>query len=741
MNEVSKPTPPIKVFELTPRAPATGAAQAIPVLRQYLRVAMRWRWVVAGCVAGCIALGLIATLLMTPKYTASTVVEIARESNKITDIQGVQSDASVADQEFYQTQYGLLRSRTLAERIATELKIGDDPKFFAMFGVPQKGAAFEQTDGRYPASGREERARAAGEVLLRNVDVSPTRLSRLVQIDFTSADPAFSAKVANAWANSFIQITLERRYQATSYARKFLEGRLEQLRVKLEDSERQLVTYAGAQKIINLPGVTASDGTRLPDRSIDVDDLVTLNNALAQATADRIQAEARFQQSKRGGVSAEQLRNEAINQLRQKRAELAAEYQRLMVQFEPGYPAAKAIAAQIAQLDKSIGREEGRADSSIADDYKAALSRENQLKGKVDALKGDMLDLRRRSIQYNIFQREVDTNRQLYDGLLQRYKEIGVAGGVGVNNVSVVDSAEVPAKPSSPRLVLNLFLSLLGGLALGAMAAFALEQIDEAIADPEEVERELGLPLLGAIPKSMDDDLRQALSDRKSNLVEAYLAVQTNLQFSTEHGVPRSLAVTSTRPAEGKSTTALALATMLSRSGRRVVLVDGDMRSPSVHHFAGAANVKGLSNYLAGSDDIASLLIQIPDLQIAAMSAGPLPPNAAELLTGERLGKLVGELGHMFDHIVIDSPPIMGLADAPLICSRVEAAVYVVESHGIRTSLVRTALARLASANAHVIGGVLTKFESKRAHYGYGYEYGYGYGRDARAEAKERTGR
>ena len=737
MNKFSNVAVPTETLDVDRKV----QGPAVPIIRQYMRIAIRWRWAIIGFVVGCMILGLIATLLMTPKYTASTVVEISRESNKITEIQGVEREASLQDQEFYQTQYGLLQSATLAERVASQLRLADDPGFFALFGVKEKGTAFQRNNGRYVSSGRDERVRVAGETLLKNVSIVPTRLSRLVTISFTSPKPQMSADIANAWSNSFIQITLERRFQATSYARKFLEGRLEQLRVKLEESERQLVAYASAQKIVNLPGTTTADGTRLPDRSVDVDDLVALNGALAQATADRIRAEARYEQAKRGGVSSEQLGNEAVNALRQKRAELAAEYQRMMVQFEPGYPAAKAIQAQIAQLDRGISREEGRANSSVADDYRAALDRENQLKVKVGGLKGDILDLRRRSIQYNIFQREVDTNRQLYDGLLQRYKEIGVAGGVGVNNVSVVDVADLPERPSSPRMVLNLALSLLAGLVLGALAAVALEQIDEAVADPEEIERQFGLPLLGAVPKADNDDPLVSLADRKSDLVEAYLAVQTNLQFSTEHGVPRSLAVTSTRPSEGKSTTALALTTMLARTGKRVILIDGDMRSPSVHHFAKTPNTKGLSNYLSGTDDIQSLIVKVPEFNVTAMPAGPIPPNAAELLTGERLGKLLRDLLESFDHVIVDSPPIMGLADAPLICSRVEATVYVVESHGIRTSLVRTALSRLASANAHVIGGVLTKFEAKRAHYGYGYEYGYGYGRDKRAETKARVGR
>ncbi|UVO50917.1 polysaccharide biosynthesis tyrosine autokinase [Sphingomonas sp. SUN019] len=710
-------------------------ADRMPLIRQYLRIAMRWRYVILGAVVTSVLLGLIVTLLMTPKYTAETTVEISRESDKVTNFQGVEQEASVADQEFYQTQYGLLQSRSLAERVASQLRLVDDPKFFELFGVQDDGPMFQSVNGRYPATGREERQRIAGKVLRDHLQVEPARLSRLVEIRFTSPAPDFSAKVVNAWAENFIQTNLERKVQATSYGRNLLQQQLGQLKDRLNESQRQLVGYASTQRIINLPSQAGGDGKTTSERSIVADDLATLNAALSQATADRIQTEARYQQAGRAGASTEALRNPAINNLRQRRAELAADYQRLMTQFEPGYPAAQAIKSQIEQLDRSIGREESRVSGSLESDYREALKREQTLRVKVDQLKDSYLDLRRRSIQYNIYQQEVDTNRALYDGVLQRFKEIGVAGGVGVNNISIVDPARAPDQPSSPRLIINLAVALLAGLVLGAGLAFALEQIDEAIADPSEVERQLGLPLLGSVPKLDSGTPKEALLDRKSDMFDAYLAVQTNLAFTTEHGVPRSLAVTSTRPAEGKSTTALALATTLARAGRNVILVDGDMRSPSVHHLGGVNHDHGLSNFLSGQDNIDALTFQMSDLGFTAMSAGPLPPNAAELLTGSRLSLLIERLLEKFDHVVIDSPPVMGLADAPLIASRVEGVIYAVESHGIRSSMVKTALGRLASANARVVGGVLTKFEARKAHYGYGYEYGYGYGRDDGAKA------
>ncbi|KQN89852.1 exopolysaccharide biosynthesis protein [Sphingomonas sp. Leaf231] len=705
--------------------------ERMPLIRQYLRIAMRWRYVIIGTAIGCLLLGLVATLLMTPKYTAEVTVEIARESNKVTDLQGVARDASVADQEFYQTQYGLLESRALSERVAAQLRLVDSPEFFDLFGVSDDSPAFQLANGRYPASGRQARQRKAGKILLDHMSITPARQSRLVAIKFTSPSPDLSAKIANAWAENFIQTNLERKVQATSYGRNLLQRQLAQIKERLDESQRQLVSYASAQRIINLPS-QSGDGRTSSERSIVADDLSALNAALSQATADRIQAQARYEQAGRSGASAEALRNQVISTLRQRRVELAAEYQRLMTQFEPGYPAAQAIQSQIDQLDRSITREEARVSGSLQAGYREALERERALEVKVNQLKASYLDLRRRSIQYNIYQQEVDTNKALYDGLLQRFKEIGVAGGVGVNNISIVDMADVPQQPSSPKLLLNLAIALLAGLGLGSLVALGLEQIDEAIADPVEVERRLGLPLLGSVPKIDSGTPKDALLDRKSDLVDAYLAVQTNLAFTTEHGVPRSFAVTSTRPAEGKSTTALALAATLARSDRRVILVDGDMRSPSVHHLGGVNHDRGLSNFLTGHDNIDDLVFEMSEFGFSAMTAGPIPPNAAELLMGHRLPVLIQRLLESYDHVVIDSPPVMGLADAPLIASRVEGVIYAVESHGIRSSMVKTALKRLLSANARVIGGVLTKFEARKAQYGYGYEYGYGYGRDGK---------
>jgi polysaccharide biosynthesis transport protein len=700
------------------------------IFRQYLRVAVRWHRYIIGSIVACVLIGIIVTFLMTPMYRATTTLEIARESNRIVNIQGVQQEASEADQEFYQTQYGLLKSLALAERVAVQTGVVDDPAFFAAFDVKPSNSSIGSR-GRYSSIGRQDRQRAAGAILLKYLKVVPARASRLVEITFSSPDPAMSARIVNAWSSNFIALSLERRYDATSYARRFLEERLNQLRGRLEASERALVAFASRERILDVPGAGGS-----ASRPLVAQDLTDLNEELGRATVARVQAEAQYNEARRAnGAVTEALTNGAINGLRQRRAELSGNYQRLMVQFTPDYPAAKEIAVQVAAIDRAIAREEGRVSSSFGTSLRAAIQRENALRRGVDKLKESVLNLRRRSIQYNIYQREVDTNRSLYDGLLARYKEIGVASGIGVNNISVVDPAEVPLTPASPRLLFNLLLSIIVGSLLGAAIAYILEQSDETITDPEEAERLIGIPLLGVIPRLKAGTPVELLADPKSELVDAYLAVKSNLSFSTEIGIPPTLAVTSTRAAEGKSTTALALAVLLARAGRRVLLIDADMRSPSVHRLLDLPNAMGLSNFLAGDDDALRAIARVERYGVDVLTTGPQPPNAAELLSGQRLAILMTQLLGTYDHVVIDSPPVVGLADAPLIASRSHAVVYAVESRGIRFPMVKIALGRLAAAHAQTLGIVLTKFDAEKLEYSQSYDYGYGYGRSTTNDA------
>ena len=684
--------------------------------------ARRWR-IIGGILIGSLILGLVVTLLLTPQYRASATLEIQRENAGLVNVRENDPRLSMVDQEFYETQYGLLLSRSLSERIVADLKLQDNAQFFDLFGFSNDW--FEGGRLLPRASTREERLREATEILMDHMSLDHGRLSRLVEIRFISPDAQLSKRVVDSWAKNFASSTLERKFDATADARKFLDNRLAQLRARIDESERKLVDYASRESIINLPA-QAGDPGDTSERPFVADDLARLNRALGLATADRVKAESRLRTP--GGQSAEALSNEAIGNMRQQRAALAAEYAKMMTQFEPDYPPARSLQNQIRQMDRAIGGEETRIKGALQEAYESSRTREAALQTRVNQLKSGLLDLRRRSIQYNIYQRDADTNRQLYEALLQRYKEIGVAGGIGVNNISVVDAAKVPDEPASPKLLLNLAIAFVLGLALGVGLAWALEQIDQGVADPSEIEADLRLPLLGTIPKTADGATIDALEDRKSEVSEAYVTVQTSLAFSTDHGVPRTIAVTSTRPSEGKSTTAFALAVTLARTNRRVLLIDADMRSPSVHHTLGIENGPGLSNYLAGnSENLPELIHSSGPDGLMIMTAGQLPPSAPELLAGTRLEQLIEGLLTKFGNLVFGAPPVMGLADAPLLASSVEGVVYVIEAHSTQKSMATVALRRLGAANAHISGAVLTKFDPKRAHYGYGYGYGYGY--------------
>jgi capsular exopolysaccharide synthesis family protein len=698
-------------------------------LAQILAVVRKRKWLLIGVVAGALLLGLIVTLLTTPQYTSKAVVEIQRETGNFTNVDGVDARTpSTVDTEFYETQAGLLRSVALASNVATSNRLQDDARFFEMFGSRDAKGWFNG-DGRLipGASTRDERLREASDILLDNLRVVIQRQSRLATISFTSPDVAFSKKIVDAWGAHFVQATLDRRYAATAYARKFLESRLSQLRTRIDQAERQLVDYAARQGIVNLPSETASTpGTGTPpERSLVAEDLVALNRELSTATGERIEAQSRL--GARGGDVQEALTNTGMSQMRSRRAELSSQYAEMLQKFDPAYPPAEALRAQITTLDQSIAREEGRIRSTLQQTYQSAQARESALSSQVDQLKTNLFDLRRRSTQYNILMREVDTNRQLYDALLQRYKEIGVAGGVGVNNIAVVDAGDLPDKPSSPKLALNLAFALLGGLVLGVALVFALEQLEDSLSDPAEVSELLRIPLIGVVPRVRDEPL-PALFDVKSPLSEAYFSVETALALTTAHGFPRTLVVTSSRASEGKSLTSLGLAKTLAVQGRKVLLLDGDMRSPSIHHMLGGHMAPGLSNLLTGANTTIEAIQQTGVPNLSMIATGPHPPSAAELLSGNRLGALLATLIETFDHVIVDAPPVMGFADAPLIASQVEGVCFVIEAHGTNKASARTAIARLRSADTTILGAIVTKFDTKRAFSGYGYDYGYGYG-------------
>ena len=683
------------------------------------RTGLKHVGLVAFCVAAAVALGGAATLLTRPVYTARATLQIDRETEKVVSADE-QTPLDNFSDEFFLTQYGLLRSRALAARVAESLGLITDPSFLKAMTAQRPGSTST------PLS-VEERRQKVVDLLRAHEGVSPERGSRLVAVTFSSPDPVLSARVANAFAENFIAAALDRRFESSSYARDFLEKRLAQVKAKLEQSERDLVAYAAREQIIQLPAAGQPNQAEAGP-SLAAANLESFNTSLAAARAERIRAEQKWRQaqSSSGQGLSDILQSPTVQVLSQEHAKLVAEYQDKLRIFKPDYPEMAQLKARIDETERQLAVETGNIRQSVQAQYETALGNERALERQVDTLKSAVLDLRGRSIRYTILQREVDTNRSLYDGLLQRYKEVGVAGGVAANNISIVDRAETPQTPSEPRPLVNIALACVVGFAVGVGLAYLRETLDQAIRGPADMESDL--PMLGAIPLlGANADPRRALADARSPMAEAYHALRSALQFSTADGFPKTLLVTSPTPGGGKTTTAFAVAQYVARLGFRVLLVDADLRNPSLRALMGIEAAVGLSSLLTGATVLKETVqsTDIPNLFVIA--AGPPAPNPAELLAGSRLPMLIAEGVAVFDMIIFDGPPVMGLADAPMIGASVAGCLVVIEAGRTSRGQLRQSLRRLSMAGAHVLGAVLTKYRAHHDPYGYGYGYGGAY--------------
>lgn len=724
-------------------APARPAAQGLSLdlledrrdaepdeidLLAYWHIILKRRRLIASVLAGMIALALLLTLMTQPQYRAAVLMQVEKEGPPIVQTGGTPYYDSW-DPEFLTTQYELLKSRALAERVANELDLTaanleglQDPGWTSrVMGLLRPQA--KRDPAQAPASPHSAAAllKQATGVVQGGLSVTPVKDSRLVQITFDSPDPKFSVRVVNAIAEGFIASTLERRMGTTSYAKTYLEDQLAQTKAKLEESERKIVEFAQKEGLVN----TGAEGTSLATQN-----LTSLNASMAAAQSDRILAASRWRQASSGALSGDMLAGTNISGMQQQRATLQLQYQEKLQKYKPDYPEMQGIKSQIDEVTRQIAAETSRARSAVKAEYDAAVARESMLKSQIASLRGDSLDTDSRSIDYNILKREADTNRQLYDSLLQRFKEVGAAGDVRSNNISIIDRAQDGWR-FKPNLLKNLLMGLLAGLLLGVLLAFVLEFLDDTLKTPEDIEQKLKLSVLGVIPKlGPKDSVAAASANSQSPFSESYRSVRAALQFATDHGVPRSILVTSASPSEGKSTTALALARNLAQLGKRVLLLDGDLRNPSLHKTLGLGGEFGLSNLLSGACSFSKAVQESEEERLHVITAGPLPPNPAELLSGSKLVSLLTVGTERYDHVIIDGPPVLGLADAPILANAVEGTLLVAISGKTRISAAQQALKRLLSARARMIGALLTKYDSKTAGYGYHYQYDgyYAYG-------------
>lgn len=673
------------------------------------------RILIAAIVAGCVLAGLAATLMLTPRYTATASLQIDQESRKIMGEEDGSGEAYRDADRFLKTHVDVLTSRRMAERVAQELDLLDNPQIF----FTKMHVAGADEDQAVTAQGRRD---LVLQTIEDNVEVTLPAGSRVVRIAFTSPDADFAAQMANAHAESYARYNVDRRLEATIYARDFLARQMADARDRLENAEREANDYARSVGLVRTVG--GGDEASLTDF-----DLTSYNTALADARNERIAAQSKWQlvANADAGAIAEAIENRAMQDLVASRAQVQATLEAELADKQAGHPAVAPLRQRVREYDAQIAKLAEGIRSSIRDSYRMAAARERELQGRVNMLKGATQRERDDAVQFNTLMREVDTSRQLYDGLLARFRQTSAEANITSNNVQQIDRASPPVKPSSPRVLLNLALAAVTGFLIAGVVVFLREQGRHAIRTPGEIEDRLGLRLLGITPKVARGGMIEGLEQPGEPLHEALVSLRTALQFALPSGGSQRLLVTSAEPGEGKSSTAYGIARAFAEGGRRTILVDCDLRRPALHDMLGLAADPGLSGVLA-SGALSSAITAGPVTNLSVLPSGAVPAVPTDLLGSAAFAQLMRKFGQDFDVVVLDGPPVLGLADVPVLASGKDVStLFVVEAGRTDVDAARNALSRLSASKAQIVGGVMAKFDFAQARrLGLGRQYGAG---------------
>lgn len=705
----------------------------------------KYRWTIVAFALLVLVTTVVGTFLMRPVYRATATVLIDEDRPKILEYEDFQSSpaSATASRSFYETQYQILRSRSLARSVIDELGLMQTPEIGGeleqrglLTGIRQL-LRFATAETEPPTA--EQRQAAAIDRFLDRLEISPVRGSKLVQVSFDSFEPVLAAKVVNTLIESYTRENLRRRYEAGTQAREFLAGQLAEMQARIERADRALQDFASKHNVADLDMRTELVTDKLAE-------LEQARSALAQRQA-ALEVKYRRIRAGAGDTLPEVVNSQLIGTLQEELIERRAEYSELSGQLKPQYPRMVQLRARIEQLEEQIAAEKRRIQDSIVAQYEGAVQEQAALAELAAREEAALQALKERSVQYNILKREFETNKELYDGLLQRMKEIGVAAGVRENNVAVIDAAKKPLEPFKPKMGFNVALALLLGTLGGTGLAFLLRFLDNTVGQPEELEAMVGLPSLGIVPWERQGHGRRAaelppaklacysVHDTRSALSEAFRSLRTSLMYSSPEGMPKILAVTSPSAGEGKTTTACNPACVLAQSGKRILLIDGDLRKGRLHRYFEKAQVPGLTQCIAHRNVPPTTHVHTTSVSnLCLLTTGTLPPNPAELLAPEALSGVLDALAECFDHVVIDSAPVMGLADA-LVLSRSVNGVVVVAAAGKTTRhALQYAVQRLRQVHAGLLGVVLNKVDVDSPEYHYYYAYGY-YGHPAAEKA------
>jgi capsular exopolysaccharide synthesis family protein len=707
-------------------------------LMDYVRVVYKRRWVALPVLLAVFTIGAINSYRTTPVYRASTQIMIEKDAPKVGDLSTIfqQTDGWYND-DFYQTQYRILQSRTLARKTAEAMKLESHP---ALARAPREvrgpwtvGGAIaggiglvKSLAGVQPAPEPDPKADTDDDpyashagIVLGALGVAPVRNSRLVDITMTSTDPQLAADLANGHARTYIEQNLEYRFSASKEATEWLEVQLAEQRKKVEASEAELQRYREQH-----------DAVAVEDRqNIVVQRLTDLNSAATRAKTARIEKEALYNQLRSiqssNAIDAfpAVLGNEYIQKLKGDLGDLQRQQAELSEKYGERHPEMVKVKSSIESASAKLQVEIDRVVQSVRSEYETAAAQERTLVGALEGGKAEAMKLNRKGIEFSVLQRDAESNRQVYEALLQRTKETGISGERKASNIRVVDPAEVPAAPFLPRRQQDLTTAAFSGLVLALGLVFLFEYLDNRIKSPQDLRAQLNVPFLGMVP-SIDAAAGTLLHDGvPPNFAEAIRGVRTNVLFSSAEEGVRLIVVTSAGPGEGKSLFSSNLAVSLAQAGQRVLHVDADMRRPRVHALFDVAQEPGLSNLLVGDCKPSEAIRKTPVQNLCVLPAGLIPPNPAELLGSKRCEEFFATLGQNFDWVILDSPPVLAVADASILANTATGVVFVVGADQTSRQAARAALDQLAAVQAHVIGAVLNRVDLDKNPYYYSAYY------------------
>ncbi len=678
----------------------------------------------------------IRTYTTTPLYRATTSVLI--EEDRTANVAGFNTQAptdySQDPEPYYQTQLRILTGRELAMRVAAKLHLENVPEFNGQgprrTGMAQiidtvKNHAKRLVGGAAPATAP---AGAPSPTDLANrflgaVHVEQVRGSRLFNVSITSSDPEFAARAADALATEYVQFNLEYRTDATRKSLDFLAGEIAKQQTKVEDSERAMAEYRESNNALSLE-----------DRqNTVVSSLNQVNDEYTRIRTARIQKEALYNQIKSlppaaVGDAAAVASNPAVQSLRARLTELQRQKAQLNERYGPKNPQVIENDNAIADTTKPLQTALAAAVATIKSEYETARATEVRLAEALKQSQGAAMELNRKSVGYTVLEREAQSNRGIYEALLQRQNELQIVSNSGGNNVRLMDRAVVPGGPFTPDVRRNYMLGALAGLMLSLGLVLAIDYLDDTVKTPEDITRRLKLPFLGLVPAVKGNTHPLLSQEVPHEFGEAFRALRTSLVFSSPTEGTRVIALTSAQPLEGKTTTACNMAIALAYGGSRVLLIDADMRRPSVSRTLGIENNVGLSHLLTGQATARQAIRRTNVQNLWVMTAGLTPPNPSELLASDRMKTLISNVQTgPFDWVIIDTPPVLAVTDAVIIAPWVSGVVFVIGSEMTQRRLAERAVETLLTSRPHVLGAVLNRVDIIRNKYYYSRYYGYKY--------------